>query len=109
MIEAEVDRLAGPGAADKLDFEALETAVRAACAGPCGALWSGLQRNPSTRKACPCGEARYAGRSPRPSSVLGPRLQRAYYESARGATRAVSRDDRSRPPVGVCARRRRRW
>ena len=28
MIEAEVDRLAGPGAADKLDFEALETAVR---------------------------------------------------------------------------------
>ena len=28
MIEAEVDRLAGPGAADKLDFKALETAVR---------------------------------------------------------------------------------
>ena len=86
-MEAEVDRLAGPGAADKLDFEALETAVRRRVLALAARV---VERDfnedrsdhVGPRRPCPCGsEARYAGRHPKTfETVLGPlTLQRAYY------------------------------
>ena len=87
MIEAEVDRLAGPGAADKLDFEALETAVRRRVLALAARVVERDFNQDRTdhvgpRRPCPCGsEARYAGRHPKTfETVLGPlTLQRAYY------------------------------
>ena len=78
-MEAEVDRLAGPGAADKLDFEALETAVRRRVLALAARV---VERDfnedrsdhVGPRRPCPCGsEARYAGRHPKTfETVLGP-------------------------------------
>ena len=87
MIEAEVDRLAGPGAADRLDFEAFEIAVRRrVLALAAGVVERDFNEDRSDhvgpRRPCRCGsEARYAGRHPKTfETVLGPlRLERAYY------------------------------
>ena len=86
-IDAEIDRFVAPGAADSVDFEALETLLRqralelAAHAverrfnDDCGDHHGPI-------RTCPCGhQARYAGRRCKTfTTVLGPlTLQRAYY------------------------------
>ena len=83
----EIEALIAPGAADGLDFEAVETAARrealrvAACA-----VERRINADPSDHVGatapCACGQpARYAGRRPKTfTSVLGPlTLARAYY------------------------------
>ena len=87
MIEAEVERLVGPGAVDELDFEALETAVRRrVLALAARVVERGFNQDRSDhvgpRRPCRCGsEPRYAGRHPKTfETVLGPlTLERAYY------------------------------
>jgi hypothetical protein len=89
-LEAEVERLIGAGSADALDFEAVESRLRArALRLAARLLESRLNADESDHtgpsRPCSCGQAaRYAGRRPRHFvSALGPlRLQRAYYHCA---------------------------
>ncbi len=86
-IQAEVEALLGPGTAESLDLEALETAARrCALQVAARALEEKLNADTSDHQgpwlSCQCGRpARYAGRRrKRFSSVLGPLvLERAYY------------------------------
>ena len=99
-IAAEVDALAGVGAADGIDFEALETAVRRQALGLAARLVERrLNADPSDRAGatprCGCGaRASYAGRRAKTATtVLGPlRLERAYYRCARCGTGFHPRD-----------------
>ena len=87
MIAAEVERLIGPGSAERLDLEALETCLRRRVLAFGAQLAAQrLNQDHSDRVgpslACDCGgEARYAGRSAKTfETVLGPlKLERAYY------------------------------
>ena len=90
-LAAEIDALAGPGAADGIDFEVLETAVRRQALGLAARL---VERRLNADRgdhaggslACGgcCGRAAYAGRRRKAvTTVLGPmRLERAYYHCA---------------------------
>ncbi len=86
-ISQEVEALIGPGSADALDFEAIETAAReTALRLAARAVESRLNADTSDHEGpdapCPCGQrARYAGRREKTFlSVLGElTLQRAYY------------------------------
>ncbi len=91
-IAAEIDALAGPGAADGIDFETLETAVRRRALGLAARLVEGrlnADRGDRAGPRRPCagrgGRAAYAGRRAKTvTTVLGPmRLERAYYHCAR--------------------------
>ena len=87
-IRAEIDRFVGSGAAAKIDFEAVETAVRrTALQLAARAVEERLDADLSDycgpfRECSDCGQpARFAGRHPKTfETVLGPlTLQRAYY------------------------------
>ena len=87
-IRAEIDRFVGSGTARKIDFEAVETAVRrCALQLAARAVEERLDSDHSdycgpVRKCPDCGQpARFAGRRPKTfETVLGPlTLQRAYY------------------------------
>ena len=86
-IAAEIDALAGAGAADGIDFERLETSVRRRAFGPGGAgggaaAERGTERPGGTTLPCGCGgRASYAGRRAKTmTAVLGDlRLERACY------------------------------
>ena len=91
-IAAEIDALAGPGAADGIDFETLETAVRRRALGLAARLVEGrlnADRGDRAGPRRPCagcgGRAAYAGRRAKTvTTVLGPmRLERAYHHCAR--------------------------
>jgi hypothetical protein len=83
----EIETLLGRQAVEKLDFEALEVAVRQQVLQLAGQAVeqrfnADLSDQASARVGCSCGsEARYAGRRAKQvESVLGPlRLERAYY------------------------------
>ena len=83
----EIESLLGRQAVEKLDFEALEVAVRQQVLQLAGQAVeqrfnADLSDQASARVGCSCGsEARYAGRRAKQvESVLGPlRLERAYY------------------------------
>ena len=80
-MEAEVDRLAGPGAADKLDFEALETALRRRVLALAARV---VERDfnedrsdhVGPRRPCPCGRRRAAGRHPKTFETVPLTLER---------------------------------
>ena len=86
-IDTEIDALVGPGAADGLDFEALEQAARrqalsVAARAVEGRLNADRSDYGGSTVACACGQpARYRGRRPKTfTTVLGPlTLERAYY------------------------------
>jgi hypothetical protein len=86
-VVAEIDALVGPGAANGLDFEAIETAARRrALAVAARAVERRLNGDTSDHAGptvrCDCGQAaRYAGRRPKTfQTVLGDMtLARAYY------------------------------
>ena len=86
-VVAEIEALVGPGAANGLDFEAIETAARRrALAVAARAVERRLNGDPSDHAGptvrCDCGKAaRYAGRRPKTfQTVLGEMtLARAYY------------------------------
>ena len=89
-VVAEIDALVGPGAANGLDFEAIETAARRrALAVAARAVERRLNADTSDHAGptlrCGCGKAaRYAGRRPKTfQTVLGEMtLTRAYYHCA---------------------------
>ena len=90
-LAAEVDALLGDGAADGVDLEALETAVRRRALGLAARLAEGRLNadrsdgSPPWRSCAGCGgRAAYAGRRPKTvTTTLGPmRLERAYYHCA---------------------------
>ena len=100
-IAAEIDALAGAGAADGIDFDALETAVRRQALGLAARLVErrlNADRGDRAGPWLPCGgcggRAAYAGRRARTvTSVLGAlRLERAYYRCARCGTGFHPRD-----------------
>ncbi len=86
-VVAEIEALVGPGAADGLDFEAIETAARRrALAVAARAVERRINADRSEHAGptlpCACGKlARYAGRRPKTfATVLGEMtLERAYY------------------------------
>jgi hypothetical protein len=85
-IVQEIETLLGRQAVEKLDFEALEVAVRQQVLQLAGGLveqrFNADLSDQGARVRCSCGsEARYAGRRAKQvESVLGPlRLERAYY------------------------------
>jgi len=100
-VVAEIEALVGPGAADGLDFEAIETAARrqalqVAARAVERRLNADTSDYPGPRLPCPgCGKpARYAGRPSKTfTTVLGAmKLSRAYYhcDSCKGgSTRMV--------------------
>ena len=102
-LAAEIDALAGPGAADGIDFEVLETAVRRQALGLAARLVErrlNADRGDHAGGSLACGgcggRAAYAGRRRKAvTTVLGPmRLERAYYHCATcnaGSTRATAR------------------
>jgi hypothetical protein len=89
-IDAEVDALIGPGTAEGLDLEAIETAVRRQAMRVAARAVERRLNADTTDHAgptapCVCGQAaRYAGRRAKTvESVLGPlTLSRAYYHCA---------------------------
>ena len=90
-LAAEVEALVGPGAADAVDLEAVETAVRRRALGFAARLVEGLLNadhgdHAGPRRPCgACGGfAAYAGRRAKTvTTMLGPmRLERAYYHCA---------------------------
>lgn len=104
----------GPAAAESLDFEALETAVRRqvleVAARTVEAHLNGDHSDAASGLSCPCGgRARYAGRREKQfTTVLGPmRLQRAYYhcpdcgEGFCPRDRELGLEDRSLSPALV--------
>ncbi len=100
-IAAEIDALAGAGAAEGIDFDALETAVRRQALGLAARLVERrLNADHGDRAGpwLPCGgcggRARYAGRRAKTATtVLGAlRLERAYYRCARCGTGFHPRD-----------------
>ena len=70
-VVAEIEALVGPGAADGLDFEAIETAARRRAlrwrlARSSSRLNADTSDHAGPSRACDCGEAaRYAGRRPK--------------------------------------------
>lgn len=89
-IEAEVEALIGPGAAEEIDFEAIETAARRQALGiACRAVEQRINADESDHVGptlpCGCGRrARYAGRHAKTiTTALGEMtLLRAYYHCA---------------------------
>ena len=109
-IRAEIDRFVGSGAAAKIDFEAVETAVRCvALQLAARAVEERLDADLSDycgpfRKCPDCGQpARFAGRHPKTfETVLGPlTLQRAYYH-CRACRRGVCPRDAALGLDGCC-------
>ena len=100
-LEAELERLVAPGAADSLDLEAVEVHIRRqALQMAAGMLASRLNADLSDRqgasRACACGQlARYAGRRSKTFlTALGPmRLERAYYHCSACGKGSFPRDE----------------
>ena len=99
-IEAEVEALIGPGTAEGIDFEAIETAARRQALGiACRAVEHCLNADKSDhvgpQLACGCGAAaRYAGRHAKTiTTALGEMtLSRAYYHCAKCQSGFFPRD-----------------
>ena len=99
-LAAEIDALAGPGAADGIDFEVLESAVWRQALGLAARLVERRLNADCRDRAgatlpCGCGgRATYVGRRTKTvTTVLGPmRLARAYYHCADCATGFHPRD-----------------